>query len=321
MAAALAAAALLAGQPAMAQAWPARHLTMVVPFTAGSASDALGRLLAARMSEVLGQQVIVENVGGAGGMVGTARVARAEPDGYQFVLGGTDTLAQNQTLYRTPQYNAATDFAPVGLVGDQALMLVIRKDLAVDGLNALAAYAKANADKMQYASSGLGSASHLTCAQLTKWLGADVVHVSYRGSGPALQDMIAGRIDYFCSLAASAMPHIDNKLLRTIAVLSKDRSPFVPEVATAREQGMPDMDSYFWSMAAYPKGTPKEIVDKLAKAISDTLDTPLLQERLKTIAVVPPPRERRGPAAAQAHIDSEIAKWATIIKASGVVLN
>ena len=301
--------------------WPARHITMVVPFTAGSASDALGRLVAQRMSELIGQQVIVENVGGAGGMVGTARVARAEPDGYQFVLGGTDTLAQNQTLYKSPQYNAATDFAPVALVGDQALLLVVRKDLPANDLKELTALAKANFATMQFASSGLGSASHLTCAQLTKWLGADVVHVSYRGSGPALQDMIAGRIDYFCSLAASAMPHIDNKLLRTIAVLSKDRSPFLPEVATAREQGVADMDSYFWSLAAYPKATPKEIVDKLAKTISDALDTPALQERLKGIAVVPPAKERRTPTYAQKFIDEEIAKWAVIIKASGVVLN
>lgn len=313
--------ATLAAVPAAAQSWPTRHITMVVPFAAGSASDGLGRLVAARMSELLGQQVIVENVGGAGGMVGTARVARAEPDGYQFVLGGTDTLAQNQSLYRAPQYNAATDFAPVALVGDQALMMVIRKDLPVNNLKEMAAYAKANFAKMQYASSGLGSASHLTCSQLTKWIGADVVHVSYRGSGPALQDMIAGRIDYFCSLAASAMPHVENKLLRTIAILSKDRSPFLPEVPTAREQGIADMDSYFWSMAAYPKGTPREIVDKLAKAISDTLDTPVVQERLKTIAVVPTPRDRRGPQQAQKFIESEIAKWAAIIKASGVVLN
>ncbi len=312
----------LASVPAaLAQAWPARHVTMVVPFAAGSASDGLGRLLAARMSEILGQQVIVENVGGAGGMVGTARVARAEPDGYQFVLGGTDTLAQNQTLYRTPQYNALTDFAPVSLVGDQALMLVIRKDLPVNNLKEMTAYAKANFSKMQYASSGLGSASHLTCAQLTKWMDAEVVHVSYRGSGPALQDMIAGRIDYFCSLAASAMPHIDSKALRTVAVMSKAKSPFVPDVATAQEQGLADMDSYFWSMAAFPKGTPKEIVDKLALVIDQTLDTPVIQERLKTIAVVPPPKDKRTPAAAQKFIEDEVAKWATIIKASGIVLN
>src|SRR5262249_1922158 len=146
----------------------------------------LGRIVAARMSELLGQQVIVENVGGAGGMVGTARVARAEPDGYQFVLGGTDTLAQNQSLYRNPQYNAATDFAPVGLVGDQALLLVVRKELPANNLKEFAAYAQANFTKMQFASSGLGSASHLTCSQLTKWMDADVAHVSYRGSGAAL---------------------------------------------------------------------------------------------------------------------------------------
>ena len=248
-------------------------------------------------------------------------VARAEPDGYQFVLGGTDTLAQNQTLYRTPQYNAATDFTPVSLVGDQALLLVVRKDLAANNLQELAALAKTNFATMQFASSGLGSASHLTCAQITKWTGADVAHVSYRGSGPALQDMIAGRIDYFCSLAASAMPHIESNVLRTITALGKDRSPFLPNLSTAREQGLADMDSYFWSAAAFPKGTPRPIVDKLAKTIADALDTPVVQERFKSSAIVPPAPDRRGPEYLQKFINDEIAKWAVIIKASGVVLN
>ena len=304
-----------------AQGWPTRHVSMVVPFAAGSSSDAVGRIVAAGVSERLGQQVIVENVGGAGGMVGSARVARAEPDGYQFVLGSTDTLAQNQTIYKNPQYNAATDYAPVALVGEMALLLVARKELPVANLKELATYAKVNFGKMQFGSSGLGSSSHLTCSQLTQAIGANVAHVPYRGSGPALQDMIAGQIDYFCSLAAAAAPLIENNQLKVLAVLTRERSPFLPQMETAQEQGFANIDAPAWMAAAYPKGTRREIVDKLAKAISDTLDTPATQQRLRSLAVVPASPERRTPAYLQTFIESEIEKWAVVIKASGVKLD
>src|SRR4051812_42464082 len=174
---------------------------MVVPFAAGSASDTMARILSARLSEVLGQQVVIENVAGAGGMTGVSRVAKAAPDGYQFVLGGIDTFAQNQTLYKKPLYNAVTDFAPVALAVDQPLVLVIRNELPVGNLREFIAYARANQGKMQYGSAGAGSGSHLACAQLNAAIGVDVTHVPYRGSPPAMQDLIAGRIDYFCALA------------------------------------------------------------------------------------------------------------------------
>src|SRR5689334_2660573 len=179
-------------QFAMAQDWPTRPVTMVVPFAAGSASDTLARILGARLSEVLGQQVIIENIGGAGGMTGAARVAKAAPDGYQFVLGGIDTFAQNQTLYKKPLYNSVTEFAPVALMVEQPLVLVARKDLPISDLRELMAYAKANQGKMQYGSAGVGSGSHLACAQLNAAIGVDITHVPYRGSPPARQDLIAG---------------------------------------------------------------------------------------------------------------------------------
>ena len=308
-------------QSAIAQGWPSRHLTMVVPFAAGSSSDAVGRILGQRMSELLGQQVIVENVGGAGGMVGTNRIARAEPDGYHFVLGSTDTLAQNQSLYKSPQYNAATDFAPVAMVGDMALLLVVRKDLPVANLQELKTYAKTNFARMQFGSSGLGSSSHLTCSQITQAMDANVAHVAYRGSGPGLQDMIGGQIDYFCSLAPAAMPLVDSQQIKAITTLTANRSPFLPELTTAREQGFAEIDSYAWFAAALPKGTPADIVDKMNKAISDSLDTPYLKDRLRTIAVQPTPPDKRSAAYLQSFIESEIARWAVVIKASGVVLN
>src|SRR5437763_13773394 len=200
--------------PAAAQDWPTRPLTMVVPFAAGSASDTVARILGARLSEILGQQVIIENVAGAGGMTGVARVAKAAPDGYQFVLGGIDTFAQNQTLYKKPLYNSSTDFASVALMVEQPLVLVARNDLPAGNLEEFIAYAKANQDKMQYGSAGVGSGSHLACAQLNAAIGVDITHVPYRGSPPAMQDLIAGRIDYFCALAAAAMPQRGSNSMR-----------------------------------------------------------------------------------------------------------
>ncbi len=311
----------LVTHPAEAQSWPTRHVTMVVPFAAGSASDAVGRVIAARASEVLGQQVVVENVAGAGGSVGSLRVVRAQPDGYTFLFGSSDTLTQYQSLYRTPQYDGAKDYAPVALVGEMPMVMVLRKEIPAKDLTELTAIAKSDAKKMQFGSSGLGSSSHLTCSQVTLAMDAPVAHVTYRGSGPALQDMLAGHIDYFCALAASAMPLISNNQVKAIAVLGGQRSSFLPEVPTAQEQGFKNIEADAWMAAVFPKGTPADIVAKLNAALSTTLDTPVVVERLKTMAVVGPAKDRRSSDYLQKYIETEIAKWAAIIKASGVVLN
>jgi tripartite-type tricarboxylate transporter receptor subunit TctC len=183
--------ALCALDPALAaaQGWPIRPVTMVVPLAAGSGIDVLGRILAPRLSELLGQQVIVENVSGAGGMTGAPRVARAAPDGYQLLLGGTGTHALNQTLYRHPLYNAAAEFAPVVLVAEQPIVLIARKELPADNLQEFITYAKANQGRMQYGSAGAGSAAHLSCVLLNAAIGINVTHVPYRGGGPAMQDL------------------------------------------------------------------------------------------------------------------------------------
>ena len=219
----------------------------------GSASDTLARILGASLSEVLGQQVIIENVGGAGGVTGVARAAKAAPDGYQFVLGGVDTFAQNQSLYKKPLYNSVTDFEPVALMVEQAIILVARKELPVGNLKEFITYAKANQSKMQFGSAGPGSGSHLACAQLNAAIGIDVTHIPYRGSPPAMQDLIAGRIDYFCALAAAAMPQIGSNTMRAVAILTRNRSPLLPNLASAHEQGLNDFDSYFWSGYFLPK--------------------------------------------------------------------
>jgi len=315
------AAVTLAASSAFAQNWPTRPVTMVVPFAAGSASDTVGRILAARLSEVLGQQVVVENVGGAGGMTGTARVANAPPDGYQFVLGSVDTFAMNQSLYKKLPYQAATDFVPVGLVIEQPILLIARNDLPASTVPQFISYAKANQAKMQYGSAGVGSGSHLTCARMNAAMGFDATHIPYRGSAQAMQDLLAGRIDYFCALGAAAMAPLEGKTAKAIAILSRERSPLFPSLASAHEQGLTNFDSYFWSGFFLPKGTPAEITQRLLQATADTLDTPLTQERLRSAGVTVVPADRRSPEYLRKFLAGEIALWAEIIKASGVSLD
>ncbi len=192
-----------------AQDWPTRPVTMVIPFAAGGPTDVLGRVMAQRMSDILGQQVVVENVGGAGGMTGSKRVADAPPDGYSFVLGTVGTHAQGQTLYKKPLYNASTDFIPVALIADVPIMLIVRKDLPVKDFKEFAAYAKANQAKMTFGSAGAGSATHLGCVVLNTVIGVDITHVPYRGTGPAMQDLQGGRIDYLCEIVTTAKPQVD----------------------------------------------------------------------------------------------------------------
>jgi tripartite-type tricarboxylate transporter receptor subunit TctC len=302
---------------AASQDWPTRPVTMVFPFAAGSAGDVLGRIFASHLSDLLGQPVIFENVGGAGGMTGANRVAKAAPDGYQFMLGGT-FMALNQTLYKKPLYNAASDFAPVALVADQPLVLIVRKDLPVSNLQEFIAYAKVNQAKMQYASAGMGSAPHLACELLNGAIGVDVVHVPYRGGGAAMQDLIAGRVDYQCPVSTIALPQIEGKMVKAIAILSKQRLPLLPELASAYEQGATRFDFEFWFAFFLPKGTPAPIVRKLHDAITATMEMPSVQARLKETGATLVVPERRSPEYLQGFVTREIEKFAGPIKARGV---
>jgi tripartite-type tricarboxylate transporter receptor subunit TctC len=306
---------------AMAQTWPSRPITMVVPFAAGSASDTVGRILAARLSEVLGQQVVIENIGGAGGMTGTARVANAPPDGYQFVLGGVDTFAMDQSLYKKLPYDPAADFVPVGLVIEQPILLIARNDLPANTVPEFVAYAKANRGRIQYASAGVGSGSHLTCARMNSAMGIEAAHIPYRGSAQGLQDLIAGRIDYFCALGAAAVAPIEGKTAKAIAILTRERSPLFPNLASAHEQGLTNFETYFWSGFFLPKGTPPNVTQRLFNATARTLDTPTTQERLRNVGVTVVASDRRSPDYLKTFVVSEIAQWAEIIRASGVSLD
>jgi len=317
----LAATLAAAIMPAVAEEWPTRPVTMVVTFPAGSGSDVLARILGARLSEILGQQVIIENVGGGGGMTGANRVARAAPDGYQFVLGGTDTFAQSQTLYKKPIYNAMTDFAPVALIVEQPFLLVSRNDLPAGNLTEFIAYTRANQAKMQYGSAGPASGSNLTCTYLNSAIGVSVTTVPYRGAPEGLQDLIAGRIDYYCPVIAAAIGQIQNKTIKAIAILSRNRSPTLPALASAHEQGLIDFEANYWNAFFLPKGTPASIVAKLHDAAVATIDSPAVQARLKVFGLTVVAPDRRSPNYLKQFVTSEIKKWSEPVKASGVSLD
>ena len=314
-------AALAIGQdPATSQtvSWPDRALTMVVPLAAGSGIDVLARVVAPRLSEILGQPVIVENVTGAGGTTGAARVAKAAPDGHQFLLGGTGTHAYTQTLYQHPPYDAVNDFAPVALIAEQPVVLIARKDLPVDNLRDFIAYAKDRQAKMQYGSAGAGSAAHLACVVLNSAAGLTVTHVPYRGGGQAMQDLIAGRIDYQCPLLPIATQQIQSGSVKAIALLSHERSRTMPGLATAREQGLTDLDVSNWSAFFLPKGTPSAIVQRLHDATVATMNSPTVHARLDEIGIDLVVPERRSAQYLHDFVRSEIDKWAGPIKAAGV---
>src|SRR5437016_10609160 len=304
----------------LSQTYPARPMTMIIPFAAGGPTDVLGRVLAQRMSEILGQQIIVENVGGAGGMTGSKRVADAAPDGYTFVLGTVGTHAQSQTMYKKPLYQAATDFVPVALIAEVPIVLITRNDLPVNNLQEFIAYAKANQSHMQYGSAGAGSATHLGCVLLNYLIGVDITHVPYRGTGPAMQDLQGGRIDYLCEIVSTAKPQIDGGTVRGIAIMTKERSNALPNVPTGREQGIPNLAAYTWNALFLPKDAPAEVVKKLHDATVEAMKTPSVRERLEALGAVVVPEERATPEYLGQYVKSEIDKWAAPIKASGVTV-
>jgi tripartite-type tricarboxylate transporter receptor subunit TctC len=218
---------------ALAQDWPTRPITLVVPFAAGGGVDVSARIQAQRMGELLGQAIVVENMGGAAGMTGAARVAKATPDGYTFLIGNSGTQAYSQALYKEPLYNALTDFTPVGLVSETPRILIARKDLPADNVKDFVAYTKANQAKMQFGSAGVGSGTHLPCVLLNMAMGVEVTHVPYRGEGPAQQDLIGGRLDYMCSTIQTGAALAKQGTVKGIAVMSANRVKIIPDLATA----------------------------------------------------------------------------------------
>lgn len=301
---------------ALAQDWPARPLTMVVAFPAGGSDDILARMLAPRLAEFLGQPVNVENIGGAGGMTGTARVAKAAPDGYELVLGTSATHALSQVLHKNPPYNSITDFTPVALIAEQPFVLIARKSLPGSRLEDLIAYAKANPRKVQYASAGEGSATHVVCALFNAAAGIQAGHIAYNGGAPAMRDLAAERIDYFCPVVTIAIAPIARQDVKAIAILTRNRAPLLPDLASAHEQGLADFTAWTWFALFLPKGAPRPVSAKLHEATAAAMAAPFMQARLKQIGAEVVAPERRTPEYLQKFLENEIAKWASALKAA-----
>jgi tripartite-type tricarboxylate transporter receptor subunit TctC len=315
---ALLACSLVLPGAAGAQDWPARPITMVVPFAAGGPIDVVARIITPRMSELLGQQLVVDNIPGAGGMVGASRVSKTSPDGYTILLGNQGTHTYNQFIYKNPLYNPVTAFAPGGLVVSNTKVLVVRKDLPVKTLPEFVAYAKANQAQMSYGSAGGGSATHIGCVLLNAKMGTNIVHVPYRGAGPAMQDLMAGRIDFMCDIVSTALAQIRGDTVRAIATMSTSRVAVLPDLPTALEQGLPDVDADGWNGFFFPKGTPEAIIARVNAATTETLDTPVVRKRIEDLGLFVPKAEERGSDFLAKLVMSELDKWGPPIKAAGV---
>jgi tripartite-type tricarboxylate transporter receptor subunit TctC len=323
MHAALGLAVALAGLAATARAedWPTRPISLVVPFGPGSATDLVARNIAPPLGEQLRQPVVVQNAGGAGGLIGVSRVARAVPDGYELVVGAVDTFAQSPSLRKQPPYDPVKDFVPAGLAVVQPIILVVRNDLPVSNMRDFADYVKTNGTRMQFGSAGVGTANHLVCYKLARAIGANVTHIPYRGSAQAMTDLVAGHLDFYCALAISVTSFIKAGTLKPIAVLTLERSPILPNLPTAKEQGFDIGDFYYWMGLFFPKDTPEPIVAKFNGVLRVVLDHPQLHARLREAATTVVPSEQRSPDYLRSFLDREIKTWAGAIKASGIEPN
>src|SRR5262245_10374874 len=316
----LAAAVTVMASAAHAQEWPTRPVTLVVPFAAGGPVDTAARIMAARLSENLGQQVIVENIGGAGSMMGANRVAKAAPDGYTFLHGNRSTHIYSQILSKKPMYDALTEFAPVAAFVENSAVLLVRKDFPAATLGEFSARLRADPGKLQFASAGAGSASHVICVLLNSAIGVEITHVPYRGTAPALQDLIGGRVDYLCDIISTAIPAIQVGMVRPLAIMSARRNAALPDLGTADEQGLKGFDVDAWNAFFFPKGTPDAIVRRLAKATSDVVEIPAVAKRLAEIGLQVAAPERRNPEYVAKLVKSELETWRAPLIASGAAV-
>src|SRR3954468_1114329 len=300
------------------QDWRTRALTMVVPFAAGGPMDTLARILQPALGETLGQPVIVENVPGGGGMTGSLRVSQAAVDSHLFVLASIGTHAFGPSMHSKPQYHPADDFQPVIFVADAPLMLMVKKDLPPNNLKEFIAYTRTNHDKMTFSSGGTGTSSHISCVMLNQLMGVEVTHVPYRGGGPAFADLIAGRIDYICNYVSIGAAAVKQGQIKAIAMLARERTPLLPDLRTADEQGLKDFDVSAWNAILLPKSATPEMVLKFNAAVSKALDNPALRERFDAIGLIVAAPDRRSPEYLRQFINAEVEKWAKPVKASGI---
>jgi len=313
---ALAGATMLAGA-ASAQDYPNKIVTVVVPFAAGGPTDTVARLVGQSMSKSLGQQVIIENVGGAGGTLGAARVAKAAPDGYTLLLHHIGH-ATSVALYRKLPYDTLNDFAPIGLITDVPMTFVAKSAFPAKDLKELVAYAQANKDKVSYANAGVGSASHLCGMLFMTAIKSELTTVPYKGTGPAMNDLLGGQVDFMCDQTTNTTSQIKGGKIKVYGVTTKTRVASLSEVPTMDEAGLPGFEVAVWHGLYAPKGTPDAAIAKLNTALKDALKDPNVVTRFAELGTEPVSPDRATPDALGKHVKAEIDKWSPIIKAAGV---
>lgn len=300
------------------QPWPTKPITLIVPFAPGGGVDASARIQAQGLGELLGQTIVVENIGAAAGQIGTQRVARAEPDGYTMLIGNSGTHVYTQLVYKKLHYNALTDFAPIGLATDSPRILIARKDFPASNLPEFIAYAKANHAKMQFGSAGVGAGTHLPCVLLTRALGVDITHVPYRGAGPAMQDLIGGRIDFMCDTIQTGAAQANKQVVKGIAVMAPRRVSIIPDLATTGEQGVAGLEASVWNALFFPKGTPAPIVQRMNHVMGEMLDNPLIRKRLEGLGLEIAAPERRSPEYLTRLVREELERWGKVVQAANI---
>jgi tripartite-type tricarboxylate transporter receptor subunit TctC len=309
--------ALFGSAMAHAQTYPTKTITMIVPFAAGGPTDTVARLVAQSMGTKLKQQIIVENVGGAGGTIGAARVAKATPDGYTIFVHHIGH-ATAPSLYRKLTYNAIDSFEPVGLITDVPMTIVARGNFPAKDIKEFLSYVKANKDKVTYANAGVGSASHLCGMLFMTAIGTDLTTVPYKGTGPAMNDLLGGQVDFMCDQTTNTTSQIKSGKIKAYAVTTKNRLASMPNLPTLNESGLPGFEVAVWHGLYAPKGTPKPVIDTLASALQVALKDPNVKKRFADLGTEPVAENRATPAALRAHVQSEVARWAPIIQKAGV---
>jgi tripartite-type tricarboxylate transporter receptor subunit TctC len=317
---ALAAATLAMSGPAFAQAYPNKPITMVVAFAAGGPTDVIARIVGEHMSRTLGQSIIVENVAGAGGTTGTARVAAAAADGYTLIMGQMGTHAAAPALYPNLRYNPQTDFTPIGVAGITPILIVARKDFPPADMRAFVAHLKANADKVNQAHAGVGSTSFTTCVLLKSQIGVPKLNaVAYRGTGPALNDLVSGQVDFMCDQITNLTPQVRAGNIKAYAIATPERSPALPDVPTTREGGLPEFQISGWNAIFAPKNLPADIQARLVDALNKALEDPATRNRLLELGTVIPNATERTPAGLAAILARDLALLDKPLRETGAV--
>jgi putative tricarboxylic transport membrane protein len=317
MFAALAATLCLALPGVPRAAWPERPITMIVPFAAGGPTDVVARIVAEHMSRTLGQQVIVENVAGAGGTTGSLRAAQAAPDGYTIEMGHMGTHGAAPGAYPDLKYDPAKDFEPIGLAAGTPIVIVARKDLAPKDLREFVAYLKKESEKLNEAHAGTGSVSFTTCTLFNSITGAKPTRIAYRGTGPALNDLVAGQVDYMCDQIVNLVPQIQAGTIKAYAVALPERSPAMPNVPTTKEAGLPEFEVTAWNALFAPKGTPKDIVQKLNGALVKALEDQTTRKRLLDLGADLSNKAATSPEGLRKLVESEVPRWKKVLATAG----